>query len=239
MRYGVLGDIHANLPALRAVLEAMSDLKVDTYLCLGDIVGYGADPEPCIDMIRALDPVIVGGNHDWGVSGRLSLTYFNVAARAAIEWTQQALPVVQIEWLASLELTHVAGGVTLAHGTLHDPHLFDYLVTPYDAYLSFRHLTTPLAFVGHSHVPVTFFEGNPITPTYEAEVDVSGRRAVVNVGSVGQPRDGNADASFGVYDDATGHVSVHRVPYDVRTAAARIEEAGLPSILADRLYLGR
>lgn len=239
MRYGVLGDIHANLPALRAVLDALSDLEVDTYLCLGDVVGYGAEPEPCIDLIRGLDPVIVGGNHDWGVSGRLSLTYFNAAARAAIEWTQQALPVVQIEWLASLELTHAARDVTLAHGTLHDPHLFDYLVTPYDAYLSFRHLTTPLAFVGHSHVPVTFFEGNPITPTYEAEVDVSGRRAIVNVGSVGQPRDGNADASFGVYDDVTGHVSVHRVPYDVRTAAARIEEAGLPSILADRLYLGR
>lgn len=240
MRYGIFGDVHSNLPALRAVVESLTSHAVDRLVCLGDLVGYGADPVPCMEIVRDLDPVLVGGNHDWGVAGRLSLTFFNPTARAAIEWTRDVLGRDALAWLASLEVTGTAGDdIMLAHSTLHDPHVFDYLVTPYDAYLSFRHLTTPLAFVGHSHVPVTFFDGTSITPSYETEMDLGGRRAIANVGSVGQPRDGNPDAACGIYDDESGILTIHRVPYDVESAAARIREAGLPSILSDRLALGR
>lgn len=240
MRYGIFGDVHSNLQALRAVLDALDAQRVDRLICLGDLVGYGADPEPCLDLVRSLGPALVGGNHDWGVAGRLGLNYFNPVARTAIEWTREALPAEDVEWLGSLEITGMAGeDIMLAHSTVHDPHHFEYLVTPYDAYLSFRHLATDLAFVGHSHVPVVFFDGNPVTPTYESEVHLRGRRAIANVGSVGQPRDGNPDASFGVYDDATGNLTVLRVEYDIEAAAARIREAGLPPILAERLHLGR
>ncbi len=240
MRYGIFGDVHSNLQALRAVVEALEAERLDGLLCLGDLVGYGADPGPCLEIVRELDPYLVGGNHDWGVAGRLSLTYFNPVARTAIEWTREALPAEAVAWLGSLDVTGMAGEhIVLAHSTVHDPHLFEYLVTPYDAYLSFRHLTTDLAFVGHSHVPATFFDGNPVTPVYETEVDLAGRRAIANVGSVGQPRDGNPNAAFGVYDEETGRLTLHRVAYDVERAAARIRKAGLPEILADRLHLGR
>ena len=239
MRYGIFGDVHANLQALQAVADGLQEQSVDELLCLGDLVGYGADPAACIEMVRAMGPTLVGGNHDWGAAGRLQLTYFNPAARAAIEWTRATLDRETLDWLGSQDVLTTVGDVTVSHSTIHDPQLFDYLVTAYDAYLSFRHLTTPLAFVGHSHVPATFFDGNPITPCYDTVVDLAGRRCIANVGSVGQPRDGNPLAAFGVYDDATGVLTVHRVAYDVEAAAARIRAAGLPDILAERLHLGR
>ena len=239
MRYGILGDVHSNLPALEAVIEALEAEKVDAYLCLGDIVGYGAQPKECIDRIRDLGAILVGGNHDWGVAGRLSLAYFNEAAKAAIEWTRTVLPPADLAWLGSLLLIRRVGDVTLAHSTLHEPEHFDYIFTPYDAYLSFRHLTTPTAFVGHSHVPVTFYDGNPIRFTTAEDFELEDRRALVNVGSVGQPRDENPDAAFGVFDTESRRVTLHRVPYDVEATIAAILDAGLPPILGERLRLGR
>ncbi|MHC5009528.1 MAG: metallophosphoesterase family protein [Planctomycetota bacterium] len=241
MRFGILGDIHSNLEALRAVLGAMKEDRVDRFLCLGDIVGYGADPGPCIEMVRALDPVVVGGNHDWAAAGRLDLSYFNAAAGEAILWTQQVLPREDLDWLGSLDLVEVVEGadITVGHGTFHQPELFEYLMTPYDAYMSFRELRTALAFVGHSHVPVAFFDGNPVVYTVEDEIRLDDRRAIANVGSVGQPRDEDPRAAYGIYDDEERTLRLKRVPYDVEGAAARIREVGLPAILGERLYLGR
>jgi diadenosine tetraphosphatase ApaH/serine/threonine PP2A family protein phosphatase len=241
MRFGILGDVHANLAALEAVLAALERERVEHWLCLGDLVGYGADPQACIDLVRDLGPHLVGGNHDWAAAGRLSLEYFNGPARAAILWTQEALPKQTLEWLGGLELTRdlPEHNLTLCHSTLHEPEVFDYLLTPYDAYLSFRSLSTRLALVGHSHVPVTFFDGNPITFTVDTEIQVSGRRAIANVGSVGQPRDDDPRAACGVLDTKTGTLRILRVPYDVEATAARIREAGLPEILGERLLLGR
>jgi diadenosine tetraphosphatase ApaH/serine/threonine PP2A family protein phosphatase len=241
MRFGILGDVHANLAALQAVLAALEGEGVERYLCLGDLVGYGADPNPCIELVRSLDPVLVGGNHDWAAAGRLSLEYFNEPARAAIRWTRKVVPKADLDWLGSLELTAVLDehNLTLCHSTLHEPQVFDYLLTPYDAYLSFRDLRTRLGIVGHSHVPVTFFDGNPITFDVGTQVEVAGRRAIANVGSVGQPRDEDPRAAYGVLDTGRGVLRIERVSYDIDATSARIRQEGLPAILGDRLHLGR
>lgn len=239
MRYGILGDIHANLAALTAVLEALERAGAERYLCLGDIVGYGADAAACVRRVRELDPWIVAGNHDWAVAGRLGLDFFNAPARAAILWTRRALQPDEIAWLGSLELAATCDGISLAHGTLNDPAAFDYLQTPYDAYLSFQQLTTRLAFVGHSHIPITFFDGPAVTYSVEAQVALAGRRAIANVGSVGQPRDEDPRASCGVLDTERDTLEVLRVPYDIEETARRIRAAGLPPLLAERLRLGR
>lgn len=239
MRYGILGDIHSNLAALETVLAALSGEGVSRYLCLGDVVGYGADAQACVAKIRELDPVMVGGNHDWAVAGRLSLDFFNAPARTAILWTRKALPRRDIAWLGQLELSTTTDGVTLAHSTVHDPGVFDYLQTPYDAYLSFRSLTTPHAFVGHSHIPITFFDGPTITYSVSDQIEIRGRRSISNVGSVGQPRDEDPRSAYGVFDTETGVLEIRRVPYDVEATAARIRAAGLPALLAERLRLGR
>jgi diadenosine tetraphosphatase ApaH/serine/threonine PP2A family protein phosphatase len=239
LRYGILGDIHSNLPALRAVLDAMGRERFDRVLCLGDLVGYGAQPTECVDLVRELDPVLVAGNHDWAAAGRLGLDFFNGPARAAIVWTQAAMTRDRLDWLGTLPLVLVEGEVTLAHSTVHDPQVFDYLQTPYDAYLSFRSLSTRRAFVGHSHVPITFFEGMPILYAVGERIELDGRRSISNVGSVGQPRDEDTRAAFGIYDETSGLLEIRRVAYDVEEAAETIRRAGLPSLLAERLRLGR
>lgn len=237
MRYGILGDIHSNLAALEAVVAALEAARVERYLCLGDLVGYGADAAACVARVRELSPLIVAGNHDWAVAGRLGLDFFNAPARAAILWTRKVLPREEQEWLGRLELTAVEGDLTLAHGTLNEPAAFDYLQAPYDAYLSFQRLTTPHAFVGHSHIPITFVDGPTITYSVEQQVELAGRRTISNVGSVGQPRDEDPRAACGVLED--GRLTILRVPYDVERTAAAIRAAGLPPLLAERLRLGR
>ena len=241
MRYAVLGDIHSNLEALDAVLEALGRHVVDAVLCTGDLVGYGGSPRECVQRVRELAPhLLVAGNHDWATAGRLGLEYFNNYARDAILWTRKALSRDDLRYLGQHEVLRVSGTVTVAHGTVHDPELFDYLQTPYDAHLSFAHLTTPYAFVGHSHIPVTFRSGPSVTYVVGEEVDLAdAAQALINVGSVGQPRDEDPRAAFGIFDESTRMVYLHRVPYDIEAAIAHIEEAGLPSFLGQRLRIGR
>jgi diadenosine tetraphosphatase ApaH/serine/threonine PP2A family protein phosphatase len=239
VRYGVFGDIHSNLAAFQAVLDALRTLRVDAYLCLGDIVGYGADARECVDIVRELDPLIVGGNHDWAVAGRLGLEYFNTQAQAAIVWTRRELDTESIEWLGSLELRQVNEDVTLSHGTVHEPEAFQYMQTPYDAYLSFQELNTRTAFVGHSHIPVTFFDGMPITYSVDQRIEFGDRIAIANPGSVGQPRDEDPRASFAVYDSEARVLEIHRVEYDIGATIGRILRAGLPVLLGERLRIGR
>lgn len=241
MRYAILGDIHSNVEALDAVIDAIDAEKPDAILCTGDLVGYGAAPRECVRRIRELAPRgLVAGNHDWATAGRLGLEFFNAYAREAILWTRTKLTRADIDYLGSRPVLHVDGLVTLAHGTVHDPEQFDYLQSAYDAHLSFARMTTPYAFVGHSHVPVTFKSGTTITYVLGDEIDVSDTaQALVNVGSVGQPRDEDPRASFGMFDDTTRVIRVIRVEYDVEASIARIREAGLPDFLGERLRIGR
>jgi diadenosine tetraphosphatase ApaH/serine/threonine PP2A family protein phosphatase len=239
VRYGVFGDIHSNLAAFRAVWSAMSEAGVDATLCMGDVVGYGAEAKACIDLVREIDPVIVGGNHDLAVAGKLGLEYFNVQAQAAVVWTRRVLSDDDIDWLGSLPLTQVVGDVTLAHGTLHQPEVFDYMQTPYDAHLSFQELKTRTAFVGHSHIPICFFDGMPITYSLERRIEIGDRICIANPGSVGQPRDEDPRASFALYDTDSRVLEIRRVEYDVGRTIGSILRAGLPILLGERLRVGR
>jgi diadenosine tetraphosphatase ApaH/serine/threonine PP2A family protein phosphatase len=241
LRYAVLGDVHSNLEALDAVLEGLEKETYDAVLCTGDLVGYGAAPRECIEKVRALEPrVLVAGNHDWAAAGRLGLEYFNHYAQEAILWTRKALTRRELEFLGSNEVLRVDGEVTVSHGTIHDPEMFDYLQTPYDAHLSFASLTTRFAFVGHSHIPVTFKSGPTITYWVGNEIELAdARQALVNVGSVGQPRDEDPRAAYGIFDSDTCLLRIHRVAYDVEAAAARIRRANLPDFLGERLRIGR
>ena len=241
MRYAILGDIHSNVEALDTVLEAIDHERPDAVLCTGDLVGYGAAPRECVRRIRDLAPIaIVAGNHDWATSGRLGLEFFNAYAREAILWTRTRLSRDEIDYLDSRPALQIERLITLAHGTVHDPEQFDYLQSAYDAHLSFARMTTPYAFVGHSHVPVTFKSGPTITYVLGEEIDVSqAAQALINVGSVGQPRDEDPRASYGIFDDVTRTVFVRRVDYDIESSIARIKEAGLPEFLGERLRIGR
>jgi diadenosine tetraphosphatase ApaH/serine/threonine PP2A family protein phosphatase len=236
----VLGDIHSNLEALEAVLDAIDGEPLDGLLSPGDVVGYGAAPRECVRLVRERAPALVAGNHDWAVAGRLPLDYFNSYARDAILWTRKVLDREDARFLGSLPIRATEGPVTLAHGTIHDPELFDYLQTPYDAHLSFAHLTTPFGVVGHSHIPVTFLSGTTITYAVGPRVELGpAARALVNVGSVGQPRDEDPRAAYGVLDTEARTVELHRVPYDMEASIARIRAARLPDVLGERLRIGR
>jgi diadenosine tetraphosphatase ApaH/serine/threonine PP2A family protein phosphatase len=240
LRYGIVSDIHSNFEALEACIRHLESKDVDAYLSTGDIVGYGADPKRCLDRIRELGTIVVAGNHDWAVSSRLSLDYFNAYAREAIYWTQERLAESDIRYLDELDLKRIVDDITLVHGTLYNPENFDYLLTSYDAHLSFQMQETPLCLVGHSHVPITFLLDGTVTFTLDTEIDLSGvERAVVNPGSVGQPRDENPKASVGIFDTETRVFTTDRVDYDIEAATAKILRAGLPEVPAERLWHGR
>lgn len=243
MRYGILGDIHSNLSALNAVLACFERERVDRVLSVGDVVGYGAAPRECIALLRELGASAVLGNHDAAVVDKLDDVYFNNYARAAVAWTKKVLSKEDVEWLSGNPLTIHSEHCSVSHGTLYRPELFDYIQSPTDADPSLDIMTLPVCFVGHSHVPVSLLRlrDDPTRTAYtvEYEIDVEEAfRALINVGSVGQPRDEDNKAAYAIYDTDLGKVWIQRVDYDIEREARRIRDAGLPSMLADRLYLG-
>jgi len=244
MRYGIFGDIHGNCDALMAVLEALDKDRVDVKICLGDIVGYGAEPRECIKIIRELGCMTLAGNHDHAAIDRLDVEFFNAFAKQAALWTRQQLTDEDKQFLAGLGFVDHHEHFACVHGSLHGPELFNYIATIFDAELSFEALDKPVLFYGHTHIPITFFDTTPMTFTTEGEIRItSDMKALVNVGSVGQPRDEDPRASYGIYevDDSSGEgvVYIRRVPYDVSSASRKIIAAGLPEPLAIRLELGK
>ena len=241
MRYGILSDIHSNLEALDAVLGELERARVSRFLCPGDIVGYGANPSECIRRVRTLDAVCVCGNHDRAAVGLLDTTWFNPYARAAVIWTEHVLREEDKAFLRGLKFLYETEAFTVVHGTLEQPDAFHYLFDLGDAAQTLEQLRSPVCFLGHTHVPVVFSLrdgelGCSFDPVVELRPDT---RYIVNVGSVGQPRDGDPRAAFGLYDDEARRIELKRVPYDIAEAQAKIREAGLPEILATRLAHGR
>jgi len=251
MRYAVLSDVHGNLEALTAVLALLSSHRIDQYICLGDVVGYGAEPGACLERLRALDAAMVAGNHEQACIGKLDLNWFNEAARAAILWTRDRLSFTELDALRRLPLTDSVGPFTLVHATLRYPERFDYLVDIGQAVETLTICRTLMCAAGHTHLPC-FIEydrahrqvARVLTSANELERvafmdDPQSRRYLLNPGSVGQPRDGDPRASVAVVDIGAKRFSIHRVPYDVAAAQEKIRQAGLPAFLADRLAFGR
>ncbi|MEZ6196355.1 MAG: metallophosphoesterase family protein [Planctomycetota bacterium] len=241
MLYGLLGDIHSNIEALDAVLGKLRSEGVERFLSVGDIVGYGADPKACIDRVREIGATVVAGNHDWAVVGKLETTFFNVYAKEAVDWTRSQLEPDDLAWLSSRPLVEVVDDeITVVHATLDQPANFDYIQTYYDAARTINAMETHVCMVGHSHVPLAFILEDSIRLAMGTRLDLSDcDRALLNVGSIGQPRDENPKAACGIYDSETGEYRLERVPYDIGTASEKIRSAGLPGILADRLRFGR
>lgn len=242
MKYGILGDIHANLSALQAVLEQFDAWGVQRTISVGDVVGYGAAPEACIALLRERETLVVKGNHDAAVVGELDERYFNAFARDAVCWTRNAIDEDCKRWLRNLPLVGRTEHLEVSHGCLAAPEEFNYVQMPRDAEPSLDVLERRVGFVGHTHVPIALIQPNSPGPTGFSKDTVleigEFDRTLVNVGSVGQPRDGDNRAAYALYDSDTMTVEIRRVEYDRALEADRIRTAGLPSMLADRLDLG-
>ncbi|MGE0462935.1 MAG: metallophosphoesterase [Vicinamibacterales bacterium] len=247
MRYLVISDIHANLEAFEAVMAAAAPLGWDQVLVLGDLVGYGADPNAVIDRVRDMAPhAVIRGNHDKVGSGIESAEGFNAVARSAIHWTLDALTDANRAWLAALPAGPVLVDdlIEICHGTPYDEdaYVFDDL----DALRALHAAKRQLCLFGHTHVQVGYsiansqFAVETASDARPLEVALNGQaRYLINPGSVGQPRDGDPRAGFALVDTDRRRVAIHRIPYPVARAQARILEAGLPEILAERLGVGR
>ena len=240
MRYAILSDIHGNLDALEAVLEDLQDAAIDTYICLGDIVGYGPQPAECLHLLQRHRAVNIAGNHDLAVANKTSISSFNLLARTATLWTRNELSSEDLDYLGDLPLVTHVETFEIVHGTLYAPELFDYVHTSYDANLAMSRMETALCFIGHSHIPVNFFQRDLISYSFEKKIPVPhDGKVIVNVGSVGQPRDQDPRACFAVYDTEEEMVRIRRTRYDVDLVAEKIQRAGLPAALGERLKLGR
>jgi diadenosine tetraphosphatase ApaH/serine/threonine PP2A family protein phosphatase len=240
MRYAVFADIHSNLEAWGTVLEALKKENVDKFVCVGDIVGYGADPRECIDLLGPLDVITVAGNHDWASIGKLDITYFNIYARQAVLWTMKNLRITDKDYLGSLELVQSEDNFTLVHGSLDRPEEFRYILHIESAKPSFRLLEKTVLFIAHSHVPfVLSIKGEKEKYLAPGLLNLlKEERYIINVGSVGQPRDGDPRACYVIYDTERDIVEFKRIEYDIITAQRKIVEAGLPGVLAERLAVG-
>lgn len=241
MRCAIISDIHGNIQALDAVLEAIQGLDVDQLYCLGDIVGYGAKPGECIQRVREKCHVVLLGNHDAAAVGKTPADYFNPVARSAIEWTIKVLSPEDAHYLRGLPLLHTDEYLSLTHATYSDPESWGYIFSTFDARIEFELFEGGLLLYGHTHYPIVFMqEGSEINYRQVDELFLSqSSRYLINVGSVGQPRDGNPDACFLIFDSEEGTMRYHRVPYDIEGSQRDILETEIPRELAQRLSLGR
>lgn len=237
MKYGVVGDIHSNYDALTAVVKELRNEHIDRILCVGDIVGYAAEPMECIDLIRELNCTVVAGNHDYAVVGEFPANYFHADARDAVMWTARKLPKEHLDFLKNMPLVEELDGITLVHGSLNHPEFFDYIRTAIDAQLSFDLLKTPICFFGHTHIPLAIYLEKGSIQTDRGHVfDLKkADKVLVNVGSVGQSRDWDLRASCAIYDTEKLTVEIRRVKYNINSAVEKIYAAGLPAVNALRL----
>jgi diadenosine tetraphosphatase ApaH/serine/threonine PP2A family protein phosphatase len=241
VRYAIISDIHSNLEALEAVRTEIAGLGADKVLCLGDIVGYGASPAECIAVVRQLADIAIAGNHDFGVAGLTDIRYFNSYARRAVLWTAGVLKQAEVDYLRDLPLAFIEGDLFRAvHATPSEPSRWEYIFGTNDAANEFGSFPERLCFVGHTHQPVTFEadERGAVARLDGRAVLAEGRRYLINVGSVGQPRDGDPRACLCLYDSDAQTAEVLRVAYDVEAAKRRILQTTLPPVLADRLSFG-
>lgn len=241
MRILIISDIHANLSALNAVLKAAGE--VDAAWCLGDIVGYGPDPNECVDVVRGLpDLKCIFGNHDAAALDLIDTSSFNPEAHKAIMWTQESLTEESIEFLNSLKETEVIDRVTLSHGSPRHP-VWEYILDKNTAHVNFEYFDTDFCFVGHTHLPVVYNlrDGNDVVGLSNPSPGTSReliRKTLINPGSVGQPRDRDPRAAYAIYRPEDGIWEYYRVVYDILSVQKRMTDSGLPQRHIQRLSAG-
>ena len=240
MRIALFGDIHANFEALDAVLEDARAQSCDKFLCLGDVVGYNADPVACLERIREMDCPVIKGNHDEDASGSHQLDALNPVAAAALMWTREQLSDEQRTWLRRLRMVRQVEDFTIVHSTLDQPANWNYVTNKFDAMSNFSYQFTQVCFHGHTHVPRVFVKSTKVQEEATESLAIEEHsKYFVNVGSVGQPRDGDWRACYAIHD-LNHHLAVfRRVEYDIALTQRKIIEAGLPPMLAERLAEGR
>ena len=238
--FAVFGDVHSNWEALSAVLKDAGERGATKYLCVGDVVGYNASPVECLEKVRDLNAVMVCGNHDHYCSFDDDLSGFHPLAADAVDWTRRQLSAELQKTLSDLKLVERVGNITLVHSTLDMPEMWGYVFENLEAEASFNYQVTTVCFYGHTHVPMAFEKGTEITSGVYSRIRIQmGKKYFINVGSVGQPRDGDSRASYVLYNTDRKEVELRRIPYDIKAAQAKIRKVGLPGRLANRLAQGR
>jgi predicted phosphodiesterase len=242
MRYALVSDIHSNIEAFDAVLMDIKGVGVDRILFLGDIIGYGPNPNECIERLLEVADISLGGNHDWAVIGKTPDDYFNPYAKEAVEWTRKQLKDQHKDFLLRTKAADVVDGFQIAHSSPMNPEEWRYILSYHDASENYPFLDANLCFIGHSHQPVVI-EFNTQDDVEASRVEFKeldkDRKAIVNIGSVGQPRDSNIKSCWVLFDSDLYSVEYRRVSYDVEAVQKKMEAIGLPRYLIDRLGLGR
>jgi predicted phosphodiesterase len=243
MRFAFISDIHANLEALEAVLADIDKKEADEILCLGDVVGYGANPNECAEIIAKRCKSVLLGNHDAVATNLLTTQHFNVHAKIAIEWTTQALTPSNRSFLAALPVSKTTDIITMAHSTPYEPGMWYYITSLEEAAFNFQFFDTKICLVGHTHIPmIIVLDDEEIYVHPEKQISYKereDRRLLINIGSVGQPRDRNPDSSYGILDTEEMLFSLHRIPYDIPKAQAKMKKIKMPDFLVNRLAEGR
>lgn len=240
MKYAILGDIHANLEALTKVLDDARAQGVTRFACVGDIVGYNANPVECLNLVRELNCACVRGNHDHYCSHPENLNGFHPLAADVVSWTRKQLSEEQQVFLRNLRYVSSVETFTIVHSTLDMPEMWGYVFDRLEAEANFNYQSTTLCFYGHTHVPLAFEKTDTIRFGLYTKIKIGlGKKYLINVGSVGQPRDGDPRAAYVVYDMVNNVVELRRVPYEIDRTQKKILDAGLPGRVAARLALGR
>jgi predicted phosphodiesterase len=237
MKIAVISDIHSNLEALTKVLECIDEHNIDEIVCVGDIVGYGANPNECLDLVQKRCAHVVLGNHDAAVFNPRVTRTFTVGAFVSAQWTRTVIEEKYVNYLRALPISLNYQNAFFTHGSPLFPEEWNYITSDYEAKIAFKKFSQHVCFIGHTHLPITYFEQKKNGK--ENLADSEEPRRIINIGSVGQPRDNNPRSSFAIFDTDTQTCEIERIDYDIRSAAEKIINAGLPAVLAERLFFGR
>ena len=243
MKYGIISDIHGNLSALEVALRVLGKNKIDKLVCLGDVVGYGPQPNECVKLTYDNADIVIAGNHDYAALGKTTDSNFNLFAKAALDWTRKTLTDDSIQLLLETELKQSENNILFVHATPRNPEYWNYIPSLTEASSAFLTFNEQICFVGHSHVPVAFFLDSilmKIQILLKTKFEISPKkRYIINVGSVGQPRDSDTRAAFGIYDSVSKKYKLVRKRYGISDTQSKMREAGLPDYLITRLKHGQ
>ena len=242
MRLALISDIHGNLEALNAVLTDIKHRRVDKIHCLGDVVGYGCNPVECVELIEKNCEIKLMGNHEYLALGLADDSKYNPAALESIKWTKEQLGDFDLSIIEDYQMDASDGEFYFVHGSPYQPAEWNYILNAHQARLAFEHMRQRVGFVGHSHVPMIFLESANGDPKQKTGHDIlmdPDYRYLVNVGSVGQPRDNDPRASYVIVDTDTDDLCYHRVEYDVSVTQQKMVSAQVPEVLIQRLSIGR